>query len=223
MGILIFIFLFFLSVNAFCAQEELSLVPYISCKLSPKAPSKSVLEKNYRTYMPVGIWHIFDINGDGLCDWIRNGREGFRYDIDVVPMIEMIYLGTSSGWRKFETRSKSQAMNNKMEEVDRTLVRGFGDAIGFYQPFPVYRKGYGKPFVVVVERIDGPAPPPDTNKIDVLEWDDDFDSLRVVNGEGRENVVRFLRSSFCGRAQIPEYDGVTLIIASGNLCDGKKR
>jgi hypothetical protein len=223
MRILIFIFLCFLWVGASHAEEEFSLAPYVPCNSPPRAPSKAILEKQYRTYMPVGLWHTFDINGDGLCDWIRNGREGLRYDIDAVPMIEMIYLGTSSGWRKFETKIKSWVINGKIEESDRTHVHGFGDAIGFYQPFPVYRKGYRKPFVVVVERIDGPAPPPDTDKIDVLEWDDDFDSLRVVSGGSRGNVVRFLRSSFCGRAQIPKYDGVTLMLASGDLCDGKKR
>lgn len=214
--------LFVLSMACF-AEEIFSLDPYAACKFSPQPPPKSILEKKYQTHMPMGRWHILDINGDGLCDWVRNGREGFRYDIDAVPLSDMIYLGTPSGWRNFETRPRNSKIKAMAADFDEEHLHGFAEAHGFYQPISVYRKGHTKPYIIVVERMDAPAPPPNIDAIDVLEWDDNFDSFRIVRGNIRLEVLEFLRSRFCNRPDIPQYDGETLLISLGALCDRKRR
>ncbi|MBK4733342.1 hypothetical protein [Noviherbaspirillum pedocola] len=199
----------------------LSLKPYVKCMVPPHPPSQLILGKQYQTYIPVGKWHVFDINGDGWCDWVRNGRQGYRSDVDVVPMIEMIYLGTSTGWRNFETKRKFQSAIDSLDSIDKIHLYGFAEAYGFFQPIPIYRKGSMKPFIVAVSRVDAPAPPPDIDSINVLQWDDDTDNLRYVSGNGKDEVVEFLRTNYCNASSIPQYDGEELIMALGSLCNGK--
>lgn len=200
------------------AKESFSLIPYEKCKHSPRSPSKSMLQKSYRTYISVGYWHVFDINGDGWCDWIRNGRQGHRFDVDSVPMIEMIYLGTPAGWRTFEMKHSIDLRLVSLDSIDQIHLHGFAEAYGFYQPIPVYRKHYKKPLVVAVSRIDAPAPPPDIESINVFEWDDDTDNLRYVQGQLRNELLGFLKEKYCKSTQIPRYDGEELVVALGDLC-----
>lgn len=201
------------------ANEVFSFAPYFKCKLPPRFPSSSVLGRQYQTYISVGKWHIYDINGDGWCDWVRNGRQGYRSDIEVAPMSEMIYLGTPTGWRNFETMKNPRFIEDPLDSVRKIHLWGFGDAYGFYQPIPIYRKGLRKPFVVAVSRIDAPAPPPNIESIDVLEWDDDTDNLRYVSGARKDEVINFLKISYCNRPSLPLYDGEESMIAMGDLCE----
>lgn len=202
--------------------ENFSLAPYVKCVVPPHSPSSLMLGKQYQTYISVGKWHIFDINGDGWCDWVRNGWQGYRSDVDVVPMIEMIYLGTPTGWRHFETKGKSQAAMDPFDSIDKIHLRGFAEAYGFYQPIPIYRKSSRKPLVVTVSRMDAPAPPPDINSINILEWDDDTDNLRYISGNKREDVIGFLKENYCNASSLPKYDGEELMMVLGNLCEEKR-
>src|SRR6476620_2764750 len=101
------IFLICMYISNFALSEDiknLSFKPSVSCKKSPISPPKKILSKSYKTYIFAGNWSIFDINGDGWCDWVRGGNEGYRLDEEDPPLREFIYLGTAKGWRHFDQK-----------------------------------------------------------------------------------------------------------------------
>lgn len=101
---------------------NLSFKPVVACKRPPSAPPKKILERFYKTYIPAGRWSIFDINGDGWCDWVRGGNEGYRSDEEYPHLQDFIYLGTAKGWRHFDKKyAKLQSLTVE-PELGKTVV-----------------------------------------------------------------------------------------------------
>jgi hypothetical protein len=213
----------FCMTSAAEASETLSFTPFKVCKKPPKAPPAKLLKKTYRTYIDVGDWSIFDINGDGWCDWVRNGNEGHRTDQEEPPIRELIYLGTSKGWRYSEQSEVYKAMR-KLNGigVDNGYMPGYLPAFNFYQPIVIYTSTQEKPYIAVVGRDDAPAPPSNREDINVLQWDDRFDKLRYVSDESWTMVVDFLQRELCKNppALLDETHS-PLMMAQGDLCSAK--
>lgn len=219
--------LFFFCTSCINAHAELksglSFIPFQICKRAPVSPSKTLLNRGYKIYMQVGSWAIFDINGDGWCDWIRGGHEGYRTDNEDPPMREFIYLGSSKGWRHFD-----QA---KIDEKSKANISGFNmqnmlskhhSALNFYQPIAVYRKGQAQPYIATVVRNDAPAPPPNRDQIDVYQWSDQMDKLLIVSDKERGMIIDFLEGQLCKYPPALMDGEGRFIISMGDLCISNK-
>jgi hypothetical protein len=91
-------------------------------------------------------------------------------------------------------------------------------AYGFYQPVPVYMDDEIRPYIAVVSRPDGPAPPPNQEQIHVLRWDDKFDTFRYIEGNARLLIIDFLQRELCRDPPISDWKGYTFQIVEGDLC-----
>lgn len=199
---------------------ELSLVPFETCKKSPVSPSKKLLSRWYKTYMYAGSWETFDINGDGWCDWVRGGNEGYRSDQEDPPLREFIYLGTAKGWRHFD--KKKIEVDSETAGYGRYEVVVLSDhypAVNFVEPIPIYRKGTRKPYIVAVIRLDAPAPPPNRENINVFQWNDELDKLHRVPENDRLGIVDFLHEKLCkAHPELLSYGDSPFLLTQGDLC-----
>ncbi len=217
------IFLIFMSTSAFSFAEslaELSFKPFMACKKPPASPSQKLLGRWYKTYMYAGSWEIFDINGDGWCDWVRGGNEGYRSDQEEPPLREFIYLGTDKGWRRFDKKNiEFDAKAEGYDSFETVVLFGHYSASNFVEPIAIYSKGRRKPYVVAVTRWDAPAPPPDREKINVFQWDDELDKLRKVPEEDRLRIVDFLHEKLCkDHPDLKSYGDSPFLLSQGDLC-----
>lgn len=215
--------LFFTSMSACALSEDikdLSFKPFVTCKKSPISPSKKLLERWYKTYVFAGNWEIFDINGDGWCDWVRGGNEGYRSDQENPPLREFIYLGTDKGWRHFDQKNiKFDSEAAGYGRYETVVLSGQYSASNFVEPIAIYSKGRRKPYVVAVTRWDAPAPPPDREKINVFQWDDELDKLRKVPEEDRLRIVDFLHYKLCKEPpDLKSYGDSPFLLSQGDLC-----
>lgn len=200
-------------------SRDLSFVPTKTCKKSPVHPSKKLLDRTYKTYMKVDSWAIYDINGDGWCDWIRGGHEGYRTDIDTPPMRDFIYLGTPKGWRHFDQSKLEKKSKVEIYKGDGGNILSQEDnAYNFYQPIAVYKKDLIKPYIASVVRMDAPAPAPNRDQIEVFQWNDQLDKLLKVPEKDRISVIDFLHNELCKNPPaLMDGDG-PFILTMGNLC-----
>jgi hypothetical protein len=198
--------------------EILSFSPLQNCKMSPKAPPKNLLEKAYKIYNNVEHWQTVDINGDGWCDWIRGGYEGYRTDQEDPPMREFIYLGTSNGWREIaQSEAYRKALKGKSRSETKGLMLPYIEAFNFNQPIFVYSSARSAPYVVVTSRPDAPAPYPEIEDILVMRWDGAYDLLRFVEEPERRKVIAFTKHEICKSRRTPLSAGRTLFIKDA-LC-----
>ena len=217
------LFLIFINTSTFIFAEELSefsFKPFVACKKPPASPPKKLLERWYKTYMYAGSWEIFDINGDGWCDWVRGGNEGYRSDQEEPPLREFIYLGTARGWRHFDKKNiKFDSEAAGYGPYETVVLFGNYSASNFVEPIAIYSKRRKKPYVVAVTRWDAPAPPPDRDYINVFQWDDELDKLRKVPEKDRLGIVDFLHKKLCkDRPELKSYGDSPFLLSQGNLC-----
>ena len=215
------VFLFWSScINAGLATgAELSFAALKICKKSPVSVPNELFHKHYKIYTAFGDWKIFDINGDGWCDWIRGGHEGYRTDIDSPPMRDFIYLGTPNGWRYFDKNEIGEMSQGDIDDdkKEKVLSKDY-NALNFYQPLAIYKNGDIKPYIVSVIRYDAPAPPPNRENINVYQWDDRIDKLRKVSSGNRNLIINFLHDQLCKNPPaLMDGDG-PFIITMGDLC-----
>lgn len=205
-------------------NAELSFNTFKACRMPPISPSKKLLARQYKTYIYAGNWKIFDINGDGWCDWVRGGHQGYRTDNEEPPMRDFIYIGTGKGWRHFDQQKNDQNSERKFGDWrNQNILFGSDTALAFYQPIAIYRNGQAKPYVVSVSRYDAPAPPPDRDAIQVFRWDDQMDKLVYVPEVERTLVVDFLHDQLCKYpAALLAEGGEPFMIAQGELCHPKQ-
>lgn len=214
--------IFVTPLNAHASYEQkLSFKPFEECKKSPKFPPKYFLEKSYQTYHSPGKWKTFDINGDGLCDWVRGGHEGDRRDEDEPRLRDFIYLGTPNGWRHYaESNIKNMSSNSMLEKSGNKIISGRTFALEFFQPIAIYASNQTKPYIAVVTRFDAPAPPPDREKINVLQWNENFDGLVTVSENEKLLVINFLQMELCKNSPaLRDENGSPFIITRGTLCN----
>lgn len=204
--------------------SDLSLVPFESCKKPPISPSKKLLNKWYKTYMYAGSWEIFDINGDGWCDWVRGGNEGYRSDQEEPPLREFIYLGTAKGWRHFD--KKKLEVDYKLAgygKYEIFMLSGDYAALNFVEPIAIYSKGQSKPYIAAVIRLDAPAPPPSRDSINVFQWNDKLDKLHKVSENDRIAIVNFLHDKLCKYPpELLSYGDSPFLLTQGDLCPSTK-
>lgn len=204
-------------------SSELSFVPFQACKKSPVSPPSKLFRKAYKTYINPGPWAIFDINGDGWCDWVGSGNEGYRSDQEYPPMREFIYLGTVNGWRHFDQPKVKHREMEAWEEGKLIMIASNYAALNFVEPIPIYSKGEAKPYVISVIRYDAPAPPPESEKINVFRWRDDLDKLYKVTEDERIMVINFLHDTLCKYPpDLITVDGSPFLLAQGDLCFPRK-
>lgn len=222
-SIFLILLIFFSSLSYPNNTSTYSLEAASQCKRPLKSPPRNLFVKSYKIYTYPGPWTIFDINGDGWCDWIRSGYEGYRLDQEDPAMKDFIYLGTSKSWRYYD--SPKNIENLTSDEIwklnDRSLFSDAG-ANQFYEPIPIYVNNERKPYVVTAIRYDAPAPPPGYDRIYVTRWDDEHDGLTAVPDEEKKAVWQFLRIRIC-KGLGDDYEKVhgPRIITLGPLCQNR--
>ena len=223
MNLVLILILLFLTKSLQAQAENLSELSFKinkTCKKPPRSIPTSVLNKTYKTYYTVGEWIILDINGDGWCDWVRGGYEGYRTDQEEASMDEFIYLGTQRGWRNFGLpKIYNKSLKKYMARIDPGYLGGSASATAFFQPIAIYAKNHSKPYIATVFRPDGPAPWPDQEDIKVFQWDDHFDKLRYVDEPVRLMIVEFLQGELCKTTPAVAEDGFPFLVSHGNLCE----
>lgn len=216
----VFIFFSFCTTVHADNDSDLSFSPYQTCKKPPNSPPKRILNRDYKIYMQVGSWAIFDINGDGWCDWVRGGHEGYSKDYEDPPMRDFIYLGTSKGWRHFDQKKQNKNSTNYIAwKSEENILSQHHNALNFYQPIAIHSKEKVKPYIATVVRYDAPAPPPNRNQIDVYQWSDSMDKLLVVSDKERDMVIDFLRKKLCIYPPTSINGEDRFILTMGNLCE----
>ena len=149
---------------------------------------------------------VFDINGDGWCDWVRGGYEGYRLDQEEPTMKDFIYLGNSKGWEYYDSPQNAEDLD--WEEMwklkEHSLFSGAG-AVQFYEPIPVYVNNERKPYIVTAVRYDAPAPPPDYDRIIITRWDNKYGGLIEVPDKEKKIIWDFLKETLCNRPR-DEYE-----------------
>jgi len=204
--------------------SDFSLVPFDKCKKPPVSPSKKRLDRTYKIYYYAGSWAIFDINGDGWCDWVRGGNEGYRSDQEEPPLREFIYLGTSKGWRYFD--KEKLEVDSELAGFGRfetVVLSGHYAAMNFVEPIAIYSRGQSKPYIAAVTRFDGPAPVPSREDINVFLWNDKLDKLHKVAENDRLKVMNFLHDKLCKYpAELMSYGDSPFLLAQGDLCFPRK-
>ncbi|SMP67729.1 hypothetical protein [Noviherbaspirillum suwonense] len=214
--------LFFLTKFVQAQDRRLSEISFEAnniCKKPTYSIPDSIRNKTYQTYYTIGGWKVLDINGDGWCDWVRGGYEGYRTDQEDAPMHEFIYLGTKHSWRHFGLpKIYNKSLKRYVERVDWGYLGGSASATVFFQPIVIYEKNQSKPYIATVFRPDGPAPWPDQESIKVFQWDDQFDKLRYVDESVRLIIVRFLKEKLCKPVPPVAEDGFPFMISHGDLC-----
>jgi hypothetical protein len=180
------------------SPERFSFEPLQKCMLSGRPPPKALLTKRYKIYTGLEKWRLKDINGDGICDWIRGGYEGYRTDQEAPPVGEFIYLGTSTGWRKI---AQSKRHIREQGREDRVATRGvlepYVEAYNFYAPVFIYSPNRRAPYVLSLSRPDAPAPAPGIDDVLVMRWDDSYDLLRFISENERLAVLGFAKIEVC--------------------------
>ena len=219
-GVIAFLLSWGFCINSFAeAGPTLSFIPLQSCKRPPVSPPPRLLSRSYKTYMQVGNWAIFDINGDGWCDWVRGGHEGYRTDNEEPPMRDFIYLGTSKGWRHFDQAKPGEKSKAHVGGYDaQNIISEHHNALNFYQPIAIYRKSLAKPYIATVTRYDAPAPPPNRDQIEVYQWSDQLDKLLKVSEAETSMVLDFLQNQLCRNPPTLMDGEGRFILAMGDLC-----
>ena len=219
---IILLYIFMCAANFVFAEDmiDLSFKPFVVCKKPPIPLPRKILERHYRTYIFAGDWSVFDINGDGWCDWVRGGNEGYRSDEEYPPLREFIYFGTAKGWRHFDQKNAKRQSRIAEPEIGKTVVLpGSAAALNFVEPIAIYTKGKAKPYIVTVVRFDAPAPPPDRESIMVFQWNEELDKLHIVSESERKSIVEFLHEKLCkDRPELTIYGDSPFLLSQGDLC-----
>lgn len=198
------------STSSTTKEANYSFTPPTPCKKPPQAPPPKLLNKKFMVggyesgFVP--NWHHVDLNGDGICDWLRDGIEQSRYDQESPTFEGSIILGTSKGWRVWKPANVKFSPGQ------------------FFNPLAaiVYRNNDPRAIVVFYSTLDASTPSVDLSSFTVTQWSDQDADLRPVDAMTRVQVLAFLKRGLC--VAHPKYsvsEGVTDRITakgSGTLC-----
>lgn len=216
-----FLVMLFLSSDSYSKNTLIySLDKKFDCKKPPKSPPKKLLLKSYKIYTFPGPWSTFDINGDGWCDWVRGGYEGYRSDQEDATLRDFIYLGRATGWSYYESPKNVENLNfDEMRHLNKHSLFSDSGAVEFYEPIPVYVNSERKPYIVTAIRYDAPAPPPGYDRVLVTRWSDKYHGLKEVSDEEKKLIWNFLKKDLCNLpADNYESSYGPRIIKRGALC-----
>jgi len=163
-------------------EYEFTFQPLTPCKIPKKNPPLEFFDKKYNIrgleegYTP--DWLIFDINGDGICDWVREAVEWTIYDQEVMTRKNSIILGTLTGWKKWKP------VNYKDQ---------FDSPIGVI----VYRKNVRRPIIINYSTINERNPSIDLSSFEAFQWNDEIQDLSSIDDELFKRVIDFLKNELC--------------------------
>jgi hypothetical protein len=106
--------------------DEFSLIPSEPCAVAPKSPPDSILKRRFKVVALTYHVHQLDVNGDGICDWLREGFEENVRDLEPENSIRLdkfLFLGTATGWRTLKPLPANRRILVAGEERVLNLVR----------------------------------------------------------------------------------------------------
>lgn len=184
------------------SDDEFSLTPPEPCIVPPRAPPDSLLKKKFKVYSLTFDVHRLDVNGDGICDWLREGFVENVRDLesrDVIRLDKFLFLGTAKGWRPLKSLPANKKILLEGTKVTLSAVR---DGMS---PFAaaLYQKGRRAPLLVAY------APPERTNSgdllyADIVTWNVEYEFLESIDRETRTRAFDFLARKLC--RDRPDYD-----------------
>ena len=190
-----------LSENAKIAEEEFSLTPYKPCKMPPKAPPDHLLRRKFQIDNLTFFVHKIDINGDGICDWLREGFRSGRRDQDLMlsdNLENFLFLGTANGWRRLKPLPKKYLYPTPGSEYSNKFGRG-----SYPIAAAIYQKGRKTPYLL------GFNPPERTASGNLLfsvlgAWNAKLELLEDVDVEMRRKIINFLAKELCGNPLVTD-------------------
>ena len=198
------------SITNTSKESIFSFTPPALCKKPPKEPPKRLLNKRYMVggyengFVP--DWYRVDLNGDGICDWLRGGIEQSRYDQEAPTAEGSIFLGTPKGWRYWKP----------------TNVKFLPGQ--FFNPLAavVYMGNDPRAMVVDYGTLNASDLYVDASAFTVIQWSERYGALRSVDATTTKQVLAFLKRELCvKKTNYSVSEGVTDRITMkgpGTLC-----
>lgn len=182
-----------------------------SCIKPPQSPPNQLLKRIYeekdsmRLFAQAGNWadyiHHVDLNGDGICDWLREGAHPHRLDQGGrANSNEFLFLGTKTGWRYSTQTRKGRFLEQESRKNPSSPYYGNGFS-GFLAPFVafVYEETNPKPFIVVQTTSLWPNPYPIVSLFRTFRWNDEIDNFNDALLEQHAIILLFLQKEFCSK------------------------
>ncbi len=196
---------------------ELSFQPERECRKPPKAPPDRLLKKRYNPRLLPNLAaqsddieryiHRIDLNGDGICDWLREDAEPTKYDSGSVDPRDFLFLGTPDGWRY---PGLSEDVRRSLEQAAKAA--GSKDGRSFNKPLKrrnpgflktltafIFEKNNPRPFVVVYQILDGRERFIELSEYTTHRWNDDLDNFDKVPLNQHAAMLVFLHNKLCGK------------------------
>ncbi len=196
---------------------ELSFQPARECRKPPKAPPDRLLKKRYSERLRPNLAyqsddietyiHRIDLNGDGICDWLRENAEPTKYDSGSVDPRDFLFLGTPDGWRY---PGLTEDVRRSLEQAGKTA--GSKDRRSFNKPLKrrnpgflktltafLFEKNNPKPFVVAYQVIGDRAGLVWLPEYITFRWNDDLDNFDEVPLKQHAAILVFLHEKLCGK------------------------
>lgn len=182
------------------ADSEFSFTPPKPCTVPPKSPPSALLAKKYKVGNLTNVIYRLDINGDGICDWLREGFSPTRYDEDPTRWEDFLFLGSNQGWRRLKSLTKNEIRNMAEQRSDYWR--------GSIPPSPValvvYKKDYPFPYIVLHAPIAVFYGGISLLDIKIGTWNQSYESFENVDLATREKILFYLAQTFCREGIAPE-------------------
>ncbi len=220
---------------------ELSFQPERECRKPPKAPPDQLLKKRYSAKLQPTLAeqsddiekyiHRVDLNGDGICDWLREGGEWSRYDRGSIDGRNFLFLGTPDGWRyagltkevrqRLEQSSQAAQSRNKgsVYRPPKSTSAGSPSTLTAF----VFEKNNPKPYLVTYRAVEDRDPLIYLSTYTTYSWNNDRDNFYEVPRKQHAAILLFLHQELCGKVPVsimpnrytrrfsaPSYSGKTL-------------
>lgn len=183
-------------------EIEFSLTPPRPCKVPPKSPPDSLLRRKYKVENLTFYVHQLDLDGDGICDWLREGFETTVRDFEPKEenrrLENFMFLGTHNGWRRLRPLPRRLWLAAPGSEYWNRFGRG-----AFPIAVAVYQRGKSSPYLVAFD------PPERTSSGDLAlsmigKWNATYELYEDVDDPTRGKVLKFLAKALCRDGPDPE-------------------
>jgi hypothetical protein len=179
--------------------ENLRMDPVYPCRIISKKPPPQKYYKGFSTLSNYPLINNHDINGDGICDWIGTGalaphRDGYLWDEP--ELRDFIFLGTSSGWRRFGNMKKIDEYMRKFVHGSDFPLFPHTQVSEFIDPIFIYQSNEPVPFVITLD-MQTDLLESKEDDISISQWNKNLDTLIAVKKTVRQQIINFLSKKLC--------------------------
>lgn len=189
-----------------------------SCIKPLKSPPDRLLKRVYKVHEVANLSgqtgeleryiHHIDLNGDGICDWLREGGEPHITDAISGDPRNFLFLGKANGWRYSGLTADAKKRFDEAMRLFKYRTDGLiykspkaSDYAGFYETLTafVYEKNNTKPFVVTYQVMEDRVTHIDVSEYRTFRWNSEIDNFDYVPLKQHAAILLFLQNEFCGK------------------------